>query len=72
MRPRPLNHVDLVLPHQKVDALGVLVDDLVLAIADEGKIQARVVTVNSVFFRMQKPVPHVGCVQESLSRDASH
>ena len=44
-----LDHVDLVLLHQELDALGVLGDDLVLAVEHQREIQARILAVDAVF-----------------------
>ena len=67
-----LDHLDLVLPHQKLDALGVLRDNPILAIQNLRIIQPRILAVDAVGFRMLEMFPHIGGVQESLGGDAAH
>ena len=56
--------LDLVLLHQAFDALGVLGHDLVLAVLDQGQVQARVVAVDALFDRILEVIPNVGAVQQ--------
>ncbi len=67
-----LDPVDLVLLHQELDALGVLGDDLVLAVEHQGEIEARIIAMDAVFFRVLEALPDVGGVEESLGGDAAH
>ena len=67
-----LDPVDLVLLHQVLDALGVLGDDLVLAVEHQGEIEARILAMDPVFFRVQEALPNVGGVEERLGRNAAH
>ncbi len=76
-RPGPLDgrrtpdHVNLVLPHQEVYALGVLVDDLVLVVDCLGIIQARVVAEDAVAAAIFEVLPQVGRVEQGLGGDAA-
>ena len=67
-----LDHVDLVLLHQEVDALGVLGDDLVLAVEDQREIQARIFAMDAVFDGVLEMLPNVGRVQEGFGGNAAH
>jgi len=49
----------------------VLGDDLVLAVADQGEIEAGIVAMDAVFFRVQEAFPDVSSVEKSLGGDAS-
>ena len=66
-----LDDVDLVLLHQELDALGVLGDDLVLAVDHQGEIEARVLAVNALFDGVLETLPNVGRVEERLGGDAA-
>ena len=66
-----LDPVDLVLLHQELDALGVLGDDLVLAIEHHGVIQPRILAVDAVFAGVQEVLPDIGRVQQRFGRDAA-
>ena len=57
---------------QHLDALGVLVDDAVLAILDLGIIQARVLAVDAFLLRVDEALPDVGGLQQALGGDAAH
>ena len=64
--------LDFIFLHQKFEALGVLGDDLVLAVLDRGPIQlARVYAFDAKFFRFFQVVPELGIEQQSFGRDAA-
>ena len=50
----------------------MLGDDLVFAVEDQREIQPGVVAMDAVFFRMQKPFPNLGGMQECLGRNAAY
>ena len=68
---KAVNGVDLVLLHQEFDALGVLAHNFALAVEDARIIDARVIAVKSLLFRMREVLPHIGGVQERLGGDAA-
>ena len=66
-----LDDVDFVLLHEKVDTFGVLADDLVLASADQGPIEARVFALDALVGGMSEVFPDVGGMEERFRRDAA-
>ncbi len=66
-----LDPIHLVLLHQELDALGVLGDDLVLAVAHQREIETRVLAVDALFGGVQEPLPDVRGMQESLGGNAA-
>ena len=62
----------LVLLHQELEALGVLGDDLRLALLDGSPVQlARVHAFDAEFLGLFQVVPEFGVEQQSLGRDAA-
>ena len=57
---------------QHLDALGVLVDDAVLALLHLGVIEARVFDVDAVGFGVDEVLPDIGGVEQALGGDTSH
>ena len=66
-----LDPVHLVLLHQELDALGVLGNDLILALDELGKVQARVVAQDSLLLPVRELLPEGGGVQQGLGGDAA-
>src|SRR5579871_675339 len=75
--PRPrqlsvaLDPFDLVLLHQVLDAFGVLGNDSVSTVADERKIQARILAMNAFLVGMDETIPNIRRVQEGFGRNAA-
>ncbi len=67
-----LDQVHLVLAEQKLDALGVFGDDLILAIEHPGVIQLRVFAGDALGFGMFEVLPHVGGMEKSFGGNAAH
>ena len=57
---------------QHLDALGVLVDDAILAVLHLGIIQARVLAVDAFLFAVDEALPDVGGLEQALGGDAAH
>src|SRR5207248_1706109 len=65
--------VHLVLFHQKIQALGVLGDDLILAVLYDFPIQfARAQTINAIFFGGLEVIVNFGVKQQGLGGNAAH
>src|SRR5689334_6447791 len=67
-----LDHVHLVFLHQELDALGVLGDDLVLALEDQRKIQTRILTTDAVFNGVLEMLPNIRRTQERFGWNAAY
>src|SRR5579863_9373303 len=66
-----LDPIDLVLLHQELDALGVLGNDLILAVEDQGEIEAGIVAMQAIGLRMLEALPDIGGVEEGLGGNAA-
>ena len=61
----------LVLPHQHLDALRVLADDLVLAIVYLAPVEARIIAEDAFVAGVNEVVPDVGSVEECFGGNAT-
>ena len=57
---------------RNADAVGVLGDDVVLALLHLGIIEARILAQDAVFFGVLEVLPHIGGVEQRLGGNASH
>ncbi len=64
--PWPLIHSTLFFLNRRFDAFGMLVDDLVLAIADQFHVQLRIANVNTLCFGVGEAVPNFGRMEQSF------
>ena len=70
-RPKPLITSTLFFFIRKLDALGVLGDDLVLALEDQREIQPRIFAVDTVFDGVLEMLPNVRRMQEGFGGNAA-
>ena len=70
LRPA-LDDLYLVLPHQHLDALGVLADDLVLTIVYLAPVKARIIAEDTFVAGVNEVVPNIGSVEECFGGNAT-
>jgi hypothetical protein len=68
----PGNDLDLVLPHQARNALGVTVHDVLLALHHRRQVQLRVLAGQALLGRVGEVVPDFGRVQQRFGGHAAH
>src|SRR5579883_2776022 len=71
-RPVALDPIDLVFLKQELDALGMLGDDLVLAVLYAGEIEPGILALNAFFVGVNEAFPDVGGMEQRLGGDTSH
>src|SRR5262249_34069956 len=71
-RTETLDPLDLILLHQKLNALGMFLNDPVLPLNDLREVEHRLLDRDAFFAGIGSKMPHIRRVQQRFGRDTAH